>query len=74
VVAGGFGSAVLEFLHTRGRSLPRVRCLGIPARFVEHSPQAVLRRKYHLDPQGIVEEVRTALNHGTLHYGKGAAR
>jgi 1-deoxy-D-xylulose-5-phosphate synthase len=69
VVAGGFGSAVLEFLHTRGCSFPRVHCLGIPARFVEHSPQVVLRRRYHLDPQGIADEVRTALNHG-----KGAAR
>jgi len=69
VVSGGFGSAVLEFLHTRGYSLPRVHCLGIPARFVEHSPQAVLRKKYHLDPEGIAQEVRSS-----LHHGKGAAR
>jgi 1-deoxy-D-xylulose-5-phosphate synthase len=69
VVTGGFGSAVLEFLHTRGYSLPRVHCLGIPARFVEHSPQAVLRRKYRLDPEGIAQEVKSVLNHG-----KGAAR
>jgi len=55
VVAGGFGSAVLEFLHTRGGSLPRAHCLGIPARFVEHSPQAVLRKKYHLDSEGIAD-------------------
>jgi 1-deoxy-D-xylulose-5-phosphate synthase len=69
VVTGGFGSAVLEFLHTKSYSPPRVRCLGIPARFVEHSPQAVLRRKYRLDPEGIAQEVRSVLNHG-----KGAAR
>ena len=69
VVAGGFGSAVLEFLHARGASPPRAHCLGIPSGFVEHSPQAVLRKKYRLDPAGIVQEVRAALNHG-----KGTAR
>jgi 1-deoxy-D-xylulose-5-phosphate synthase len=74
VVTGGFGSAVLEFLHTRGYSLPRVHCLGIPARFVEHGSQAALRRKYHLDAEGIAQEVRSVLHHGTLHHGKGAAR
>jgi 1-deoxy-D-xylulose-5-phosphate synthase len=74
VVSGGFGSAVLEFLHTRGRSLPRVHCLGIPGRFVEHGPQAILRRKYHLDAEGIAQEVKSVLHHGTLHHGKGAAR
>jgi 1-deoxy-D-xylulose-5-phosphate synthase len=74
VVTGGFGSAVLEFLHTRGRSRPRVHCLGIPACFVEHGAQAVLRRKYHLDAEGIAREVRSVLHHGTLHHGKGATR
>jgi len=69
VVAGGFGSAVLEFLRAKGHPLPPGRCLGIPACFVEHAPQDVLRKKYHLDPEGIAQEVREALNHGT-----GAAR
>jgi 1-deoxy-D-xylulose-5-phosphate synthase len=74
VVTGGFGSAVLEFLHRRGRSLPCVHCLGIPALFVEHGAQAILRRKYHLDAEGIAHEVRSVLHDGTLHHGKGAAR
>ena len=74
VVTGGFGSAVLEFLHTRGCSLPRVHCLGIPGRFVEQGSQDILRRKYHLDAEGIAQEVRSVLHHGTLHHGKGAAR
>jgi 1-deoxy-D-xylulose-5-phosphate synthase len=69
VITGGFGSAVLEFLHTTGCTPPRVQRLGVPARFVEHSPQVVLRKKYRLDAEGIAQEVRTALNHG-----KGAAR
>jgi 1-deoxy-D-xylulose-5-phosphate synthase len=74
VVAGGFGSAILEFLHARDFLPPRAHCLGIPARFVEHSPQAVLRRKYHLDPEGIAQEVKRVLNYKTLRHGKGAAR
>jgi 1-deoxy-D-xylulose-5-phosphate synthase len=74
VVTGGFGSAVLEFLHARGYAPPRVHCLGIPARFVEHSPSAVLRRKYRLDPEGIAQEVRSIVHQRTLHHGKGAAR
>jgi 1-deoxy-D-xylulose-5-phosphate synthase len=64
VVAGGFGSAVLEFLHARDCLPLHAHCLGIPARFVEHSPQAVLRRKYHLDPEGIAQELRSVLHHG----------
>jgi 1-deoxy-D-xylulose-5-phosphate synthase len=69
VVAGGFGSAVLEFLHTRGVLPRRIHCLGIPASFVEHGQQALLRKKYRLDPEGIAQEMQAVLNHG-----KGAAR
>jgi 1-deoxy-D-xylulose-5-phosphate synthase len=69
VITGGFGSAVLEFLHAMGNTPPRVHRLGIPACFVEHSPQAVLRKQYHLDAEGIAQEIRMALN-----YGKGATR
>jgi len=64
VVAGGFGSAVLEFLYEEGCSPPKVRCLGIPALFVEHGPQDVLREKYCLDPEGIAQEVRMLLRNG----------
>ena len=69
VITGGFGSAVLELLHATGNIPPRVYRLGIPGCFVEHSPQAILRKQYHLDQEGIAQEIRTALNHG-----KGAAR
>jgi 1-deoxy-D-xylulose-5-phosphate synthase len=69
VITGGFGSAVLEFLHATGNTPPRVHRLGVPAHFVEHSPQVVLRKQYHLDAEGIAQEIRTVLNHG-----KGATR
>ena len=62
VVAGGFGSAVLEFLHERDLLSPiKVRCVGIPSLFVEHGPQDVLRKRYRLDPEGIAQEVRILL-------------
>ncbi|RLB03933.1 MAG: 1-deoxy-D-xylulose-5-phosphate synthase [Deltaproteobacteria bacterium] len=62
VVAGGFGSAVLEFLHERDLSPPiKVRRVGIPSLFVEHGPQDVLRKRYRLDPEGIAQEVRILL-------------
>ncbi len=53
VVAGGFGSAVLEHLSSldiRGR---RIKLLGIPDEFVEHGAQGILREKYQLDTDGI---------------------
>ena len=34
--AGGFGSAVLETLAREPRATARVRCLGVPDRYVEH--------------------------------------
>jgi len=59
VLAGGFGSAVLELLHD-GTGIPgevEVLRLGIPDVFVEHGSQRELRAKYSLDPEGIVQAV-----------------
>lgn len=60
VVAGGFGSAVLELLTAQGMEagMPRIRLLGIPDVFVEHGPQRLLRSKLGLDKNGI----KAALN------------
>jgi 1-deoxy-D-xylulose-5-phosphate synthase len=61
VVAGGFGSAVLELLakhdylqHTR------VVQIGLDDAFVEHGPQSVLRRDHGLDASGIVRAIAHA--------------
>lgn len=53
MVAGGFGSAVLEALQECPNH-PLVKILGVSDTFVEHGPQAYLRRKYGLDAEGIV--------------------
>jgi 1-deoxy-D-xylulose-5-phosphate synthase len=58
VLQGGFGSAVLELFQERGLSAVQVRRLGIPDIFLEHGPQALLREKYGIDEQGIMDGVR----------------
>lgn len=59
VLAGGFGSAVLECLADKGcLGKLRVQRLGIPDRFVEHGSQEALRASLGLDKNGIVEALR----------------
>jgi len=55
--AGGFGSAVLEYLN--GRDLPKlsVKILGIPDQFIPHGSNDQLLRRCGLDAEGIVEAV-----------------
>jgi 1-deoxy-D-xylulose-5-phosphate synthase len=63
VVAGGFGSAVLELLADRDLFGVHVKRLGIPDIFVEHGTQDVLRKKYELDAAGILKNALTVLAH-----------
>ena len=53
ILAGGFGSAVLECLAGAGMTDVSVRRIGIGDEFVEHGSQAILRKKYGLDDEGI---------------------
>ncbi|MES9855326.1 MAG: transketolase C-terminal domain-containing protein [Sedimenticola sp.] len=62
VLAGGFGSAVLEELIDVGASLPAVKRLGIPDRFtVEYGSQDSLLEGFGLQPEPIATSIRTAL-------------
>jgi len=58
-LAGGFGSAVLEFYErkvlTAGHEFLR---LGIPDRFIHHGPQQEVRAALELSPEGIVRQIR----------------
>ncbi|MCR5258928.1 MAG: 1-deoxy-D-xylulose-5-phosphate synthase [Desulfovibrio sp.] len=57
-LAGGFGSAVLEFASDRGLlDGRRVVRLGVPDRFVEHATQAQQRGDLGIDVEGIVRAV-----------------
>jgi 1-deoxy-D-xylulose-5-phosphate synthase len=62
VLAGGFGSAVLEELADRdllGRA--RVLRLGLPDRFVTHGKPALLRQEVGLTPDAVAERVARAV-------------
>jgi len=54
--AGGFGSAVLELLAAKGMDGIQVKCLGIEDKFLEHGSQSLLREKYGLQPENIVNQ------------------
>jgi 1-deoxy-D-xylulose-5-phosphate synthase len=60
VLAGGFGSAVLESLSERGIDTPVVR-VGWPDEFIEHGKVDALRAKYGLTAEGALERVRPLL-------------
>ncbi|GER93665.1 1-deoxy-D-xylulose-5-phosphate synthase [hot springs metagenome] len=53
VLAGGFGSAVLECLSDAGINDVLIKRIGIDDEFVEHGSQGILRGKYGLDGEGI---------------------
>jgi 1-deoxy-D-xylulose-5-phosphate synthase len=61
VVAGGFGSAVLELIADRGLTEVAVKRLGIPDKFVEHGAPDILRQKYGLDTAGILKNALEVL-------------
>jgi 1-deoxy-D-xylulose-5-phosphate synthase len=67
VVAGGFGSAVLELLH-RGEEQVPVRVLGIPDTVFEHAAQGRLRQLAGLSPEHIAAAAREVitLKHSSL--------
>lgn len=59
VVAGGFGSAVMEMLNEQNCSTPVLR-IGWPNQFIEHGSEGQLRSKHNLTPEAIAA---TILNH-----------
>jgi 1-deoxy-D-xylulose-5-phosphate synthase len=61
VLAGGFGSALIELLQEKGLSEVEVLRIGIPDQFLEHGPQGVLREECGMDLGGIVGRVRSFL-------------
>jgi 1-deoxy-D-xylulose-5-phosphate synthase len=60
VLAGGFGSAVLESLNARGMEVPVVR-VGWPDAFIEHGKVEALREKYGLTAEAAMERARPYL-------------
>jgi 1-deoxy-D-xylulose-5-phosphate synthase len=61
VVAGGFGSAVLESLQRRGVLDCAVKLLGVPDQFIEHGKPQLQRDFCGLEAPRVAEEVRRML-------------
>ena len=61
ILAGGFGSAVLELLARTGYQGIRVECLGIKDSFVPQGKPRLLREHLGLTPAGIKAAVRVLL-------------
>ncbi len=57
VLAGGYGSAVLEALAEAGMEDVAVHRIGMPDSFIEHGTAADQRHQLHLDAEGIVQEI-----------------
>jgi 1-deoxy-D-xylulose-5-phosphate synthase len=60
VLAGGFGSAVLESLNTQEIDVPVIR-VGWPDEFIEHGKPEDLRQKYGLTAATVADRVRPHL-------------
>lgn len=53
ILAGGFGSAVLEYINSQNLNWVKVFRVGLPDRFIEHGARAELLAQYGLDGEGI---------------------
>jgi 1-deoxy-D-xylulose-5-phosphate synthase len=60
VLAGGFGSAVLETLSAAEIETPVIR-IGWPDQFIEHGKPEALREKYGLTAEAAMEHLRSHL-------------
>jgi 1-deoxy-D-xylulose-5-phosphate synthase len=70
--AGGFGSAVGEFLHAQELSGVRLKVLGLPDAYVQHGPVGVLRNLNGLSSARVKEAVRDMVASG--HADRGLIR
>ncbi len=62
VLAGGFGSAVLEYLNSTDLNDLKIKTIAIPDEFVEQGSQKILRKKYGLDEEGIYQNCKAFLS------------
>ena len=67
---GGFGSAVLEELIDSGITGFQLERIGIPDTFVEHGPQNLLRSKYGIDAEAIVEAAKRLMTSSSKRHGE----
>src|SRR2546422_7853224 len=69
MVAGGFGSAVLELFESRGLlDTIDVRLVGFPDRLIEHGAPSILKELYGLTSSNIKDVVRELVKAGSKGY------
>lgn len=77
VVAGGFGSAVIELLADEGLSGVEVKRLGVPDRFIPHGTQDELKKVCGFDKdaiaQAVLQMVRRAKKRSREGWERGSA-
>lgn len=61
IVAGGFGSAVMEYFSSVGININVTR-MGVPDYFIEHGSQSQLQKECGFDMESICETVRTIVS------------
>lgn len=59
VLAGGFGSAINEWITTNNIRGIGLKMLGLPDKFIEQGPQTLLRARYGIDTDGIIQAVKS---------------
>ncbi len=65
-LVGGFGSAVLEYFNDKNYKNDILR-MGLPDNFVEHGTQKELHHILKIDPEGIVERVKSFCRNNSLN-------
>jgi 1-deoxy-D-xylulose-5-phosphate synthase len=68
VIAGGFGSAVLELLESRGLRNIDVRLIGCPDKPVEHGAPSILKELHGISSSHLKEVVRDMLHSTSKGY------
>lgn len=66
MIAGGFGSGVMELLALEGHHDVRVLPIGIPDEFVEHGPSSTIMKDLGIDEAGIEKRIYAFLNVETV--------
>ena len=61
-LAGGFGSAVAEFIMEKGPLNVKLKRMGIPDKFIPHGSRKVLLNSLGLDVEGIIKSSKETVN------------
>jgi 1-deoxy-D-xylulose-5-phosphate synthase len=74
VIAGGFGSALIEFLADEGITGVAIKRLGVPDRFISHGTQEELRKLCGFDKDAIARAGLQMVRRGRKRSNEGWER